>query len=233
MRSFIAAFAFLAALVPGLAQAQDTYTIAPEDILVLTLDTGDQVYIEFFRDVAPRHVERISGLAEQGFYDGVIFHRVIPDFMAQGGDPTGTGRGGSDLPNLPAEFSSIPHTRGTASMARASDPNSANSQFFLMLADGPQPGQPWSQLDGSYTIWGRVIEGMDAVDNINVGEPPAEPTAIARARTLATEDPSSEGMIAPSVIPQRAAIAELRSEEFDPLFDTDVRIDILTPVLAD
>ncbi len=148
--------------------------MADEDRLKLTLSTGGDVVIKFRPDLAPAHVERIKTLVESGFYDGVTFHRVIPGFMAQGGDPTGTGYHGSDLPNLKAEFSSEPHVRGVCSMARSQNPDSANSQFFIMFA--PNPG-----LDGEYTVWGRVTEGMDVVDRIAPGEPPAEPTKIVRA----------------------------------------------------
>jgi len=204
--------------------------IPADDVLVLELDTGT-VYVELFADVAPRHVERIKTLAEQGFYDGIVFHRVIPGFMAQGGDPTGTGSGNSDLPNLLAEFSDIPHRRGIASMARSSSPNSANSQFFLMLADAPGGADTWSQLDGSYTVWGRVIDGMDNVDDIAVGEPPAEPTHIVSARLLSTVTPETATYSGPADLAERIEIAERPLEHFDPLFEDDIDIDILTPVL--
>jgi peptidylprolyl isomerase len=142
--------------------------------LVLTLDTGD-VNIRLRPDLAPQHVERIASLANSGFYDGVVFHRVIDGFMAQGGDPTGTGTGGSKEPNLPAEFSREPHVRGACSMARTMDPNSANSQFFICLDDA-------TFLDGQYTVWGEVIEGMEHVDALPKGEPPRTPGKIAKAR---------------------------------------------------
>ena len=142
--------------------------------LVLTLDSGGDVVIRLRPDLAPGHVERIRELAEEGFYDGVAFHRVIDGFMAQGGDPTGTGGGGSDKPDLPAEFSSTPHVRGTASMARTSNPNSANSQFFLCLDD-------CGFLDGQYTVWGEVTEGMEHVDALPKGEPPRAPGKILKA----------------------------------------------------
>src|SRR3954469_24737252 len=128
----------------------------PENTLHLTLDTGEGT-IELLPDLAPGHVQRIKELAREGFYDGVVFHRVIPGFMAQGGDPTGTGRSGSDKPNLKAEFSSEPHVRGVCSMARTANPDSANSQFFICFADA-------RFLDNQYTVWGEVTEGMDAVD---------------------------------------------------------------------
>jgi len=210
--------------------------IAPENVLMLQLDTGT-VYIELFSDVAPRHAERISTLANQGFYDGTYFHRVIPGFMAQGGDPTGTGTGGSDMPDLPAEFSSIPHRRGIASMARAQDVNSANSQFFIMFTDHPDGADTWSQLDGSYTVWGRVIQGMEHVDEIATGEPPAHPTHIIRARTVAVQFPDLAFVSGPPDLAERAAFVQQRAasaasnDDFDPLFETDVQIDILSPVL--
>jgi len=131
------------------------------DTLVMDLKSGP-VKIKLRPDLAPNHVARIKELAEKGFYDGVVFHRVIPDFMAQTGDPTGTGSGGSDLPDLKAEFSNEKHKRGTISMARTSNPNSANSQFFICFADAP-----W--LDRQYSVWGEVIEGMEHVDAIKKG----------------------------------------------------------------
>jgi peptidylprolyl isomerase len=142
--------------------------------LTLTLSSGGDVVIKLRPDLAPKHVERVATLAESGFYDGVTFHRVIPGFMAQGGDPTGTGMSGSDLGNLKAEFSSEPHVRGVASMARASDPNSANSQFFICLADA-------KFLDNQYTVWGEVESGMEHVDALPVGEPPRAPGNIVKA----------------------------------------------------
>jgi peptidylprolyl isomerase len=133
----------------------------PENTLIMELKTGP-VTIALRPDLAPNHVARIKELARQGFYDGIVFHRVIPGFMAQTGDPTGTGSGGSDLPDLKAEFSKEPHKRGTTSMARTSDPNSANSQFFICFDDAP-----W--LDRQYTVWGQVVEGMEHVDSIKKG----------------------------------------------------------------
>ncbi|HWK36007.1 peptidylprolyl isomerase [Sphingomonas sp.] len=144
------------------------------ETLTLTLDTGD-VTIRLRPDLAPGHVERIATLANDGFYDGVVFHRVIDGFMAQGGDPTGRGSGGSDLPDLAAEFSDAPHVRGVCSMARTSDPNSANSQFFIVFDDA-------TFLDGQYTVWGEVTEGMDNVDALPKGEPPRNPGKIVKAR---------------------------------------------------
>lgn len=140
------------------------------DTLTISLDSGD-VVIKLRPDLAPNHVARISELAQEGFYDGVVFHRVIPGFMAQGGDPTGTGMHGSDKPNLEQEFNSEPHVRGTCSMARAQDPNSANSQFFICFEDA-------EFLDGQYTVWGQVTSGMEHVDALPKGEPPATPGVI-------------------------------------------------------
>ena len=146
--------------------------------LVLTLDTGAEgggdVVIRLRPDLAPGHVERIKSLAAQGFYDGVVFHRVIPGFMAQGGDPTGTGMGGSPEPDLKAEFNREPHVRGICSMARSQNPNSANSQFFICFDDA-------RFLDGQYTVWGEVTEGMEHVDALPKGEPPAQPGRIVKA----------------------------------------------------
>jgi peptidylprolyl isomerase len=145
-----------------------------DDRLTLTLSSGGDVVIKLRPDLAPGHVERITELANKGFYDGVVFHRVIPGFMAQGGDPTGTGYHGSDLPNLKAEFSNEPHVRGTASMARSQNPDSANSQFFICFDDA-------RFLDGQYTVWGQVESGMEHVDALPVGEPPASPGKIVKA----------------------------------------------------
>ena len=148
--------------------------MAEGERLTLTLSSGGDVVIRLRPDLAPGHVERIAGLAKDGFYDGVLFHRVIPGFMAQGGDPTGTGMGGSKQPDLKAEFSAKPHVRGTCSMARSSSPDSANSQFFICLDDA-------SFLDRQYTVWGNVESGMEHVDALPVGEPPREPGKIVKA----------------------------------------------------
>lgn len=138
-------------------------------MLTLKLETGD-VTIETFDEKAPKHVEQITRLAEEGFYDGLTFHRVIDGFVAQGGDPRGDGTGGADS-NIPAEFNDTPHVEGVCSMARAQDPNSASSQFFICLDDA-------TFLDNQYTAWGRVVDGMDAVHAIQKGEPPKNPTKI-------------------------------------------------------
>ncbi len=154
-------------------------TEEPENILVLDLSTGDRVMIRLMPDWAPNHVDRVKRLTREGFYNGVIFHRVIDGFMAQTGDPTGTGTGGSPLPDLAEEFNPQPHLRGTVSMARAATEDSANSQFFIVF-------YPRFSLDKRYTNFGRVIAGMGAVDAINRGEPPANPTRILQA-SLASE----------------------------------------------
>lgn len=148
-----------------------------ENTLILTLENGP-VTIQMRPDLAPGHVERIKELVREGFYDGVVFHRVIPGFMAQGGDPSGTGRGGSDKPDIKAEFSKEAHVRGVCSMARTPDPNSANSQFFIVFDDA-------TFLDGQYTVWGQVTEGMDHVDALPKGEPPREPGKILSAKIAA------------------------------------------------
>jgi peptidylprolyl isomerase len=148
--------------------------MADAETLTLTLSTGGDVVIRLRPDLAPGHVERIAGLARDGFYDGIVFHRVIPGFMAQGGDPTGRGSGGSDLPDLKAEFNDEPHVRGTCSMARTNVPDSANSQFFICFDDA-------GFLDRQYTVWGQVESGMDYVDALPVGEPPANPGKIIKA----------------------------------------------------
>src|SRR5438128_3521855 len=146
----------------------------PANRLSLELSNGGTVVILLRPDLAPHHIERIQTLVRSGFYNGLNFHRVIPGFMAQGGDPKGTGEGGSDLPDLKAEFTPVPFLRGTVGAARAGSPDSANSQFFIMFVPNPS-------LDNNYTVIGRVISGMDVVDRIAPGEPPAEPTKIVRA----------------------------------------------------
>ncbi len=151
-----------------------TVAANPANKLKLELSNGGTVVIQLRPDAAPAHVERVQSLVRRGFYNGVAFHRVIPGFMAQGGDPKGTGTGGSGLPDLKAEFTTIPYMRGIVAAARTDDPNSANSQFFIMFS-------PNVSLWGKYTVFGRVISGMDAVDRIAVGEPPPQPTTIVRA----------------------------------------------------
>jgi cyclophilin family peptidyl-prolyl cis-trans isomerase len=189
------AAAMLLTLAPGLASAKDkdlglakpkreyapvNFNMAddPENILLLDLSTGQRVAIRLMPDWAPNHVERIKVLARRGFYDGVIFHRVIEDFMGQTGDPTGTGTGSSDLPNVAQEFNDMPHVRGSVAMARAGDVDSANSQFFIVF-------YPKFALDRKYTNFGRVIGNMEAVDAIERGEPPTNPTRILQASIAA------------------------------------------------
>ena len=146
----------------------------PSNKLILELSTGGRVVIMMRPDAAPAHVERMKTLVREGFFNGLKFHRVVPGFMAQGGDPSGTGEGGSKLPDLKAEFNTLPFLRGTLGAARAEAKDSANSQFFIMLA-------PNATLNNVYTAYGRVIEGMAAVDGIAAGEPPEQPTTIVRA----------------------------------------------------
>ena len=146
----------------------------PENRLTLDLSNGGRVVVQLRPDAAPLMVERIRALAKQGFYNGLTFHRVIPGFMAQGGDPKGDGTGGSPLPDVKAEFNSLPHLRGSVAAARAESPDSANSQFYIMFG-------PRVSLDGKYTVFGRVASGMQFVDQIAQGEPPAQPTRIVRA----------------------------------------------------
>ncbi len=169
MSRFFAIFAVLASLLilPSAASAQGT---DPENTIYLDLKDG-RVVIQLRPDLAPAHAERIKKLSREGFYDGIVFHRVIDGFMAQTGDPTGTGTGRSSEPNLKAEFSNASFKRGTLGMARSASPDSANSQFFIMFGDGD-----W--LNGQYTVFGEVVDGMEFVDNITRGEPPANPDKI-------------------------------------------------------
>jgi len=155
--------------------------IAPADIaankanhLFLELSTGGRIEIQLRPDLAPHHIQRIQALVRRGFYNGLSFHRVVPGFMAQGGDPKGTGEGGSELPDLKAEFTAVPFMRGTLGAARSNSPDSANSQFFIMFSPHPE-------LDNNYTVMGRVVAGMDVVDAIAPGEPPEQPTKIVKA----------------------------------------------------
>jgi len=157
----------------GSANAQST---DKENLLYLDLASG-RVTIQLLPDVAPKHVARIKELARKGFYDGVVFHRVIPGFMAQTGDPTGTGMGGSGQ-KLQAEFNKTPFQRGTIGAARTNDPNSADSQFFICFGDVPH-------LNGQYTVWGKVTAGMELVDKIAAGEPPRTPDKIVKLRVAA------------------------------------------------
>ena len=171
-RNLIAAFCLLfAATLPAAAQSGD-----PENTLIMTLDSGT-VVIRLRPDLAPNHVARVKELTREGFYDGTPFHRVIDGFMAQGGDPTGTGMGGSGK-KLKAEFNSGKHVRGTCSMARAQSPDSADSQFFICFDDA-------AFLNGQYTVWGEVVEGMDNIDKIKRGEPVADPDKIVSLKVMA------------------------------------------------
>ena len=173
---------YLAMTSPGTSTAN---AADPENTLLIDLEHG-RVTIELRPDLAPGHVTRIKELTRAGFYDGIVFHRVIPGFMAQTGDPTGTGRGGSDKPDLAAEFSrTAKFERGTLGMARAASPNSANSQFFIMFAPAPH-------LNGQYTIWGQVTDGMAAVDKIAKGEPPANPDKMLKVQIAADADTGAE-----------------------------------------
>ena len=190
------------ALSPAMAQ---TAAPAPtptaqdlENMLVLDLSTGGRVTIQMFPAAAPAHVERIKTLTRQGFYNGVIFHRVIDGFMAQTGDPKGTGQGGSELPDLKAEFNNTPHLRGTVSMARTNDPDTANSQFFICF-------QPRFSLDKKYTVFGRVTSGMQFVDAIERGEPPVNPSTVIQA-SIASDNVAPPAFAAPAaaVAPEAA-----------------------------
>ena len=163
----------------------------PDTLWHLQLSTGGEVVVQLRPDKAPAHVERIRLLTRAGFYDGLLFHRVIPGFMAQTGDPQGTGQGGSPLPDLKSEFNDMPHVRGTASMARATDPNSANSQFFITF-------MPTLRLDKNYTAFGRVVSGMNFVDAVEKGEPPAAPSKIVRA-WIAADGPNAPRVPLPAV----------------------------------
>jgi len=183
-RALLATIPLAGAIMSDSTEAEAQRAQDPENTLLMELKDGT-VTIQLRPDLAPQHVERIKTLTRRGFYNGVVFHRVIEGFMAQGGDPTGTGTGGSDLPNLPAEFSQPSRARflrGTCGMARTQDPNSANSQFFIMFAPG-------SFLDGQYTIWGQVVAGMETVDKIKRGAGQSgqvrDPDKIIRMRVAA------------------------------------------------
>ena len=185
LRRNLIAGAAIATLARGTLMSESAQAepkLDPENTLYMDLKYG-RVVIQMFPDTAPKTVERIKVLTREGFYDGTPFHRVIEGFMAQGGDPTGTGTGGSNLPNLPAEFTTKRHfVRGTCGMARTADPNSGNSQFFIMFAPAPH-------LDGQYTIWGQVVKGMDYVDQIKRGSGSSgtvqDPDHIVRMQVMA------------------------------------------------
>jgi cyclophilin family peptidyl-prolyl cis-trans isomerase len=186
---------------PMSAVVNPDVAVEPENILVLDLSNGGRVMIRLMPAWAPGHVERIKTLAAQGFYNGIIFHRVIDGFMAQTGDPTGTGQGGSQLPDLKAEFNFMPHVRGTVSMARTEAPDSANSQFFIVF-------YPRFALDHRYTNFGRVIAGMDVVDQIAKGEPPSNPTKIVQASLLSENKPRPAP---PAALPAPSITADMLS----------------------
>lgn len=200
-----ALFATLAA-APVVAQDKEAQPLAPdtatraappatndrENLWLLDLSSGGRVEIWLRPDVAPKMVERIKTLTRQHFYDGLTFHRVIDNFMAQGGDPVGDGTGGSQLPNVPAEFNYLPHVRGAVAAARAQEEDSANSQFYIVM-------QPRLQLDRKYTVFGRVLTGMPYVDAIERGEPPANPTRILHAYVAADNPPPYQPTVAAPV----------------------------------
>ena len=189
---------------PAPTMAPETYLNNPEFMLNLDLSTGGRVVVQLYPQVAPNHVERIKTLARQGFYNGLKFHRVIDGFMAQTGDPLATGTGGSTLPDIAAEFSATPHLRGTLSMARASDPNSANSQFFIMF-------QPRFSLDKNYTVFGRVVSGMEFVDRIQRGEPPAVMSRMVQVSVAADNRP----------VPPASALTEAAPSAVSPAITAD------------
>jgi len=186
-------------VTPAAVPVVAAYTPTPNDLWHLDLSTGGSVVIALRPDKAPNHVERIRTLTRAGFYDGLLFHRVIDGFMAQTGDPKGNGEGGSPLPDLKAEFNDLPHVRGTLSMARPESVDGANSQFFIML-------MPTMRLDGHYTAFGRVTQGMEWVDAIALGEPPANPSKIVRA-WIEADGPNAAKV--PLVIPAAPAVAPL------------------------
>ncbi|HEX8622716.1 MAG TPA: peptidylprolyl isomerase [Allosphingosinicella sp.] len=203
------------AAAQGLPAPPPVPALDPENTLLLDLSSGGRVAIQLRPDVAPNHVARIKALARRGFYDGLTFHRVIDGFMAQGGDPKGDGTGGSELPNLNAEFNGLPHVRGALAAAREGAPedataeavknaeNSANSQFYIMLGTR-------LSLDGRYTVFGRVVSGMNFVDAIEKGEPPANPTRILQASVAAdNKAPPAPGQAVAAV--QAVAPATVRS----------------------
>jgi peptidylprolyl isomerase len=181
---FLVVTAFVLLLGIGVSRAASQAS-SLDNVVLLDLKDG-RVTILLRPDLAPKHVARVKKLVKEGFYNGLVFHRVIPGFMAQTGDPTGTGTGGSKYPDLPAEFSTkATFERGTIGAARSSDPNSANSQFFIDFAPSPF-------LNGKYTIWGEVIGGMDAVDKIKPGEPPSNPDKIVKMQVAADADQAAK-----------------------------------------
>lgn len=189
------------------AMTFDQFVNNPEYMLNLDLSTGGRVVVQLYPNVAPNHVERLKQLARSGFYDGIKFHRVIEGFMAQTGDPTATGQGGSQLPDLKAEFNAVPHLRGTLSMARAQDDDSANSQFFIML-------QPRFSLDRRYTAFGRVVSGMQYVDAIQMGEPPAVMSRMVQVSVAADNKPIPPASMLTEAQPAPAA-AEISADQLN------------------
>ncbi|PZQ23970.1 MAG: peptidylprolyl isomerase [Sphingopyxis macrogoltabida] len=186
----------------------DQYIGQPEYMLNIDLSTGGRVVVQLYPNVAPQHVERIKQLARAGFYDGVKFHRVIDGFMAQTGDPTATGQGGSQLPDLKAEFNPTPHLRGTVSMARAESEDSANSQFFIMF-------QPRFSLDRRYTAFGRVVSGMQYVDAIHKGEPPAVMSRMVQVSVAADNKPMPPASMLTEAPPAPPPAAEITPDQLN------------------
>ena len=179
--------------------------VAPENVVYLDLSNGGRVTLRLMPEWAPAHVERIKTLVREGFYNGIVFHRVIDGFMAQTGDPTGTGEGGSKLPDLKAEFNAMPHLRGTLSMARTDQPDTANSQFFIVF-------YPRFALDRKYTVFGRVIAGMEVADRIERGEPPEKPTRIVQA-SMATDNAPVPVIPAPAAAPAEITADQLSNSK--------------------
>ncbi|MGJ3648594.1 peptidylprolyl isomerase [Sphingomonas sp. GlSt437] len=187
-------------LIPVAGRAAAPSPDDKQNIWLIDLSTGGRVTILLRPDVAPKMVERVKTLTRQHFYDGLPFHRVIDGFMAQGGDPKGDGTGGSNLPNVKAEFNYLPHVRGAVSAARADDNDSANSQFFIVF-------QPTLKLDHKYTVFGRVLDGMQYVDAIERGEPPAHPSKILHAYIAADNPPAYEAPVAATIAPGDTAVS--------------------------
>ena len=198
-----------AADVPAVpAMTPDQYINNPEYMLNIDLSTGGRIVVQLYPNVAPNHVERVKQLARAGFYDGIKFHRVIDGFMAQTGDPTATGQGGSQLPDLKPEFNVTPHLRGTLSMARAESEDSANSQFFIML-------QPRFALDRRYTAFGRVISGMQYVDAIHKGEPPEVMSRRVQVSVAADNKPVPPASMLTETVPAPVAAPAVTVDELN------------------
>lgn len=194
----------------GPAMSAVAPALTPENTWVIDLSDGGRVSIQLRPDHAPHHVERIKILTQQGFYNGLAFHRVIEGFMAQGGDPTGTGTGQSELPDLTAEFNVLPHLRGAVAMARAESPDSGNSQFYIMFV-------PRLSMDRQYTVFGRVVAGMEYVDRMQRGQPPATPTRIVRASL------GSDNLPPPTAEEIAAVVARSAPAPAQPLRTLDVQ----------